>query len=72
MAHGTHLRFSFPTVSVECRSEATYLTLTCGHRNSHAQHFHYDVGDSVSCVACQDLAIAFYALCGITVYYGHF
>lgn len=72
MGHGTHFRFKFKSVKVEPCSEATYITLMCGHRNSHAQHFHYTVGDEHSCVACQDLAIAFYASCGILVYYNHF
>ena len=45
-------------VSIEETSAATFLTLACGHRGSHAQHFIYRVGETSRWYRCWEAAFA--------------
>lgn len=39
-------------VEIEETTTATFLTLSCGHRGSHAQHFTYRIGEPCHCFQC--------------------
>lgn len=42
-------------VSIEERSDATMITMSCGHTGRFNQIFHYKIGASVHCFQCGQL-----------------